>query len=201
MDWAIFLFIDWLVSCRIHESPSPSEPCTDDCRTYGGPRTSPSPWLFGCLILFYSSLLLSSLELSYTKVYEPWIRARVVWFIVNWWSFVLLMNGSQNAWGTTYTTLMMFLLILHEKRIELNLSGNEVYYTACSLLVTFKSSCSKFHYLKGLNLNSFSYKITIFIPLVAQSVSWFAIKHDTAQRELQFPILLACFPGEKQRCS
>ena len=36
-------------------------------------------------------------------------------------------------------------LILQEKGIELKLSGSEVYYTACSLLVTFKNSCSKLH--------------------------------------------------------
>ena len=35
--------------------------------------------------------------------------------------------------------------ILSEKGIKLKLSGNEVYYTACSLLVIFKNSCSKLH--------------------------------------------------------
>ena len=32
---------------------------------------------------------------------------------------------------------------LYEKRIKLKLSGNEVYYTACSLLVIFKNSRSE----------------------------------------------------------
>ena len=40
-----------------------------------------------------------------------------------------------------------------------NLSGNEVYYTACSLLVTLKNSCSKLHCDQGLNSIIFSYKI------------------------------------------
>ena len=35
--------------------------------------------------------------------------------------------------------------ILNEKGIKLNLSGNEVYYTACSLLVILNNSCSKRH--------------------------------------------------------
>ena len=33
----------------------------------------------------------------------------------------------------------------HQKGIELKLSGSEVYYTACSLLVTLKNSCSEVH--------------------------------------------------------
>ena len=35
--------------------------------------------------------------------------------------------------------------ILHEKGIELKLSGNEVYYTACSLLVILNISYGEFH--------------------------------------------------------
>ena len=45
-----------------------------------------------------------------------------------------------------------------KRDLNYNLSGNEVYYTACSLLVMLKNSCSKRHCQKG-NLNPFSYKI------------------------------------------
>ena len=45
------------------------------------------------------------------------------------------------------------------KEIKLNLSGNEVYYTVCSLLVILKNPCSKLHYQRGFDLNPFSYKI------------------------------------------
>ena len=40
-----------------------------------------------------------------------------------------------------------------------NLSGNEVYCTACCLLVMLKNSCSKLHRWKGFNLILFSSKI------------------------------------------
>jgi len=36
-------------------------------------------------------------------------------------------------------------MILFEKVFKSKLSGNEVYYTACSLLVTLKDSCIIFH--------------------------------------------------------
>ena len=36
-------------------------------------------------------------------------------------------------------------LILHENKIKLKLSGNEVYYTARSLLVILENSCGKLH--------------------------------------------------------
>ena len=38
-------------------------------------------------------------------------------------------------------------------------SGNEVYYTASSLLVILKNSCSKLHCQKFFKLKSFSYQI------------------------------------------
>ena len=40
--------------------------------------------------------------------------------------------------------------VLHEKEFKLKLSGNEVYYTACSLLAILKNSCSKRHCQKVL---------------------------------------------------
>jgi len=42
--------------------------------------------------------------------------------------------------------------------LDQNLSGNEVYYTACSFLVIFKNSCCKLHCQKGFNLFLFAYK-------------------------------------------
>ena len=42
---------------------------------------------------------------------------------------------------------------------NVNLSGNEVYHTACSLLVIFKNSCSELHCQKGFDLTLFSCKI------------------------------------------
>ena len=50
-------------------------------------------------------------------------------------------------------------LILYSKGIELELFGNEVDYTACSLLVMLENSRCKLHCQKGLNLIPFSYKI------------------------------------------
>jgi len=55
--------------------------------------------------------------------------------------------------------LRLLCLILHDQRIKLNLSGNEVHYSACSLLLTLKNSCSKVHCQKGINLIFFSYEI------------------------------------------
>jgi hypothetical protein len=38
----------------------------------------------------------------------------------------------------------------HEKAFKLNISGNEAYYTACSILAMFEDSCSKLDYRKTL---------------------------------------------------
>ena len=46
-----------------------------------------------------------------------------------------------------------------ERELGWYLSGNEVYFTACSLLVMWKNLCSKLNYHRGLNLVLFSYKI------------------------------------------
>ena len=51
--------------------------------------------------------------------------------------------------------------ILCEKGFKLELSGNEVYYTACSSLVILKNSCSKLHCQKGFKLKPFFYKIRL----------------------------------------
>jgi len=45
--------------------------------------------------------------------------------------------------------------ILYEKLFNLKLSGNEVYYTAWSLLVMLKNSCSKLRCQKVLNWKAF----------------------------------------------
>ena len=54
-----------------------------------------------------------------------------------------------------------FKLCLNESYVKLklnqNFSGNKVDYTACSLLVTLKKSCSRLHCQKGFNLIHFSY--------------------------------------------
>ena len=44
-------------------------------------------------------------------------------------------------------------------KLDENLSGNEVYYTACSLLVTLKNVCSKLHCQQVLNVIPLSCKI------------------------------------------
>ena len=36
-------------------------------------------------------------------------------------------------------------VVLYEKATKLKLSGNQVYYTACYLLVLLKNSCGKLH--------------------------------------------------------
>ena len=51
-------------------------------------------------------------------------------------------------------------MILYEQGIKFKLSGDEVYYTACSLLVISRNSCSKLHRQHGFNLIIFSYKVT-----------------------------------------
>ena len=48
-----------------------------------------------------------------------------------------------------------------KRELNSDLSGNEVYYTACYLLVIFKHSCSKLHCQKGLNLILVSYKTAL----------------------------------------
>ena len=48
-----------------------------------------------------------------------------------------------------------------KRKLNKNLSGNAVYYTACSLLVISKNSCSKLHCQKGLDLVLFSHRITV----------------------------------------
>jgi hypothetical protein len=50
--------------------------------------------------------------------------------------------------------------LLDEKRIKLNLSGNELYHTACSVLVILKNLCSKLHSQTGFNFILFSLKIS-----------------------------------------
>ena len=50
-------------------------------------------------------------------------------------------------------------LYKNEKKSNENISCNEVYYTACSLLVILKNSCSKVHCQKGFNLIFYSYEI------------------------------------------
>jgi len=46
-----------------------------------------------------------------------------------------------------------------KRELNLNLSGNEVYYTNSLILLVKNMLCSKLHYQKGFNLNPFSYKI------------------------------------------
>ena len=43
--------------------------------------------------------------------------------------------------------------ILYEKGNKLKLSGNEVYFTACSLLVVLENLCGKLHLAGSFNLN------------------------------------------------
>jgi len=45
-----------------------------------------------------------------------------------------------------------------ERELNLNLSGSEVYYTACSLPVISINSCSELHRQKGFNRFIFLYK-------------------------------------------
>jgi hypothetical protein len=60
-------------------------------------------------------------------------------------------------------------LISQEKRFNSELSGNEVHYTACSLLVISKNSCGKLHCQIDFNQILVSYKIlsckTFDLPL------------------------------------
>ena len=44
------------------------------------------------------------------------------------------------------------------RELNSNLSGNEVCYTACSLLVILKNLCSKLHSQKGFDFILVSYK-------------------------------------------
>ena len=49
--------------------------------------------------------------------------------------------------------------VLYRKRIELDLSSDEFFYTACSLPVILKNSCGKLHCPRGLNSIIFSFKM------------------------------------------
>ena len=51
--------------------------------------------------------------------------------------------------------------ILCAKTIKLKKSSYSVYYTACSLLVILKNSCSALHRQKDFNLILLSYKIEV----------------------------------------
>ena len=46
-----------------------------------------------------------------------------------------------------------------KQELNQDLSGHEVYYTACSLHVILKNSCSKRHCRKGFDLIIFSCKV------------------------------------------
>ena len=50
-------------------------------------------------------------------------------------------------------------VILYEKRIKINISGNEVYYMHSSIFLVKNMMCSRLHCQKGLNVSLFSYKI------------------------------------------
>jgi len=56
------------------------------------------------------------------------------------------------------------------RKFNQNLSGNQVYYTACSLLSIFKISYSQLHCQKGFNLILFSYKMYSHVGLVPRGV-------------------------------
>jgi len=59
------------------------------------------------------------------------------------------LRGEVRAW--------LCRLILYIQIIKLNLSSNEAYYTAYSLLVILRYSCSQLHCQKGSNLIPFAY--------------------------------------------
>ena len=67
--------------------------------------------------------------------------------------------GGGRPWSACTTPHPTPPQISYEKAFKLKLSGNEVYYTARSLLLILKHSCSKFHCQKGFNLIVCSYKI------------------------------------------
>ena len=46
-----------------------------------------------------------------------------------------------------------------KRELDQNLTDDEVYHTACALLVILKDSCGQLHCQKGLNLILFAYKI------------------------------------------
>ena len=60
----------------------------------------------------------------------------------------------------------------YEKGIELNIYGNEIYYTAYSLLVILKNSCCKLQCKKGFDLIIFSQPQEVTADLGNRSVSW-----------------------------
>ena len=94
-------------------------------------------------ITLSSSLLLSRLDLSDTTVYEPWIRA-----------LLRTAAGSKRGAGPERQVGGAYM----KRELNLNFSGNEVYYTAFSLPVILKNSCSKLHCQKGFDLVPFSYQ-------------------------------------------
>ena len=57
---------------------------------------------------------------------------------------------------------------LHEKGITFNLSGNEFYYTAYSLLLGLKDPCSKLHCQKSFNSIPLSYVIERLLSSAAR---------------------------------
>ena len=55
----------------------------------------------------------------------------------------------DSSWQRSFTEGDQ-VLILYNKRIKFEISGDEVYYTACPSLVIFKNECSKLHCQEGL---------------------------------------------------
>ena len=88
--------------------------------------------------------------------------------------------------------------LLYEKRIRFRLDGNEIYYTACSLLVILKNSCSKLHCQKVLiefPFHTSSYPFCLLtsppnftnqIRILALSIS--ALHAENSRRVAQRPV-------------
>jgi len=72
--------------------------------------------------------------------------------------FFLHSRSERSAVGR-WTRLTWYRVISYEKGIKSKLSGNEVYNTACCLLVILRNSCSKLHCQTGFNLEAFSNKV------------------------------------------
>jgi len=78
-----------------------------------------------------------------------------------------------------------------------NLSGNEVYTTACSFLVIMKNLCSKLHCQKAFNLNPFSYKIAMLLGLdVGARLD--QCRHDAVSVVVLHDQRLVCYGGKRE---
>jgi len=89
-----------------------------------------------------------------------------------------------------------------KKDLNLNLSGNRIYCTACFFLVISKNSCSKLHGQRGFNLIIFSYRTWLVNGAVAGLRVLQGVNPESGTRHLwgYNPVQDSCPPHSGRDC-